>query len=159
MIMQWKGDVKTYPMCRAELAARGIPELIVRTKWLPIRTDDALRRFSAGTTKSCSASSRILAVRGCMVIRPRGYGIWEGCNSSSTRCSNTGHETPTSVFIPESFMKKEPEHVRGLRAGDGGRHSRRREEARGALIVRPTSETIIYAMYAKWVQSYRDLRY
>jgi len=98
-------------------------------------------------------------VRGCMVIRPRGYGIWERMQHQlDTMFKETGHENAYfPLFIPESFMKKEAEHVEGFApetavVTHGG--GKKLEEP---LIVRPTSETIIYAMYAKWVQSYRDL--
>jgi prolyl-tRNA synthetase len=98
-------------------------------------------------------------VRGCMVIRPRGYGIWERMQQQlDTMFKDTGHENAYfPLFIPESFLKKEAQHVEGFApetavVTHGG--GKKLEEP---LIVRPTSETIIYAMYAKWVQSYRDL--
>ena len=98
-------------------------------------------------------------VRGCMVIRPRGYGIWERMQQQlDTMFKATGHENAYfPLFIPESFLHKEAEHVEGFApqtavVTHGG--GKKLEEP---LIVRPTSETIIYAMYAKWVQSYRDL--
>jgi len=98
-------------------------------------------------------------VRGCMVIRPRGYGIWERMQQQlDTMFKDTGHENAYfPLFIPEGFMNKEAEHVEGFApetavVTHGG--GKKLEEP---LIVRPTSETIIYAMYAKWVQSYRDL--
>ena len=98
-------------------------------------------------------------VRGCMVIRPRGYGIWERMQHQlDTMFKDTGHENAYfPLFIPESFLHKEAEHVEGFApetavVTHGG--GKKLEEP---LIVRPTSETIIYAMYAKWVQSYRDL--
>src|SRR6266567_4741614 len=98
-------------------------------------------------------------VRGCMVIRPRGYGIWERMQRQlDTMFKDTGHENAYfPLFIPESFLKKEAQHVEGFApelavVTHGG--GKKLEES---LIVRPTSETIIYAMYAKWVQSYRDL--
>jgi prolyl-tRNA synthetase len=98
-------------------------------------------------------------VRGCMVIRPRGYGIWERMQQQlDMMFKDTGHENAYfPLFIPESFMNREAEHVEGFApetavVTHGG--GKKLEEP---LIVRPTSETIIYAMYAKWVQSYRDL--
>src|SRR5437762_5191281 len=98
-------------------------------------------------------------VRGCMVIRPRGYGIWERMQHQlGTMFKDTGHENAYfPLFIPESFLHKEAEHVEGFAPETAvGTHGggKKLEEP---LIVRPTSETIIYAMYAKWVQSYRDL--
>src|SRR5881409_880615 len=98
-------------------------------------------------------------VRGCMVIRPNGYGIWERMQRAlDDMFKATGHQNAYfPLFIPESFLNKEAEHVEGFApetavVTHGG--GKKLEEP---LIVRPTSETIIYAMYAKWVQSYRDL--
>src|SRR6187397_2258730 len=98
-------------------------------------------------------------VRGCMVIRPRGYGIWERMQQQlDTMFKDTGHQNAYfPLFIPESFLHKEAEHVEGFApqlavVTHGG--GKKLEEP---LVVRPTSETIIYAMFAKWVQSHRDL--
>src|SRR5262245_52151422 len=98
-------------------------------------------------------------VRGCMVIRPNGYGIWERMQRAlDDMFKATGHENAYfPLFIPESFLHKEAEHVEGFApetavVTHGG--GKKLEEP---LIVRPTSETIIYSMFAKWVQSYRDL--
>jgi prolyl-tRNA synthetase len=98
-------------------------------------------------------------VRGCMVIRPRGYGIWERMQRQlDTMFKDTGHENAYfPLLIPESFLHKEAQHVAGFApetavVTHGG--GKKLEEP---LVIRPTSETIIYAMFAKWVQSYRDL--
>jgi prolyl-tRNA synthetase len=98
-------------------------------------------------------------VRGCMVIRPSGYGIWERMQRAlDDMFKATGHQNAYfPLFIPESFLHKEAEHVEGFApeaavVTHGG--GKKLEEP---LVVRPTSETIIYSMYAKWVQSYRDL--
>src|SRR5213595_566976 len=98
-------------------------------------------------------------VRGCMVIRPRGYGIWERMQHQlDTMFKDTGHENAYfPLFIPESFLAKEKEHVEGFApqlavVTHGG--GKKLEEP---LVIRPTSETIIYSMFAKWVQSHRDL--
>ncbi|HUQ48571.1 MAG TPA: aminoacyl--tRNA ligase-related protein, partial [Gemmatimonadaceae bacterium] len=98
-------------------------------------------------------------VRGCMVIRPRGYGIWERMQKQlDAQFKDTGHENAYfPMLIPESFMRKEAEHVEGFApelavVTHGG--GKKLEEP---LVIRPTSETIIYSMFAKWVQSYRDL--
>ena len=98
-------------------------------------------------------------VRGCMVIRPRGYGIWERMQRAlDDMFKATGHENAYfPMLIPESFLHKEAEHVEGFApelaiVTHGG--GKKLEEP---LVLRPTSETIIYAMFAKWVQSYRDL--
>ena len=98
-------------------------------------------------------------VRGCMVIRPNGYGIWERMQRAlDDMFKATGHKNAYfPLFIPESFLHKEAEHVEGFApeaavVTHGG--GKKLEEP---LVVRPTSETIIYSMFAKWVQSYRDL--
>jgi prolyl-tRNA synthetase len=98
-------------------------------------------------------------VRGCMVIRPDGYGIWERMQRAlDDMFKATGHRNAYfPLFIPQSFLQKEAEHVQGFApetavVTHGG--GKLLEEP---LVVRPTSETIIYAMFAKWVQSYRDL--
>jgi len=98
-------------------------------------------------------------VRGCMVIRPDGYGIWERMQRAmDDMFKATGvRNAYFPLFIPESFMRKEAQHVEGfapelavVTIGGG-------KVLEEPLVVRPTSETIIYAMFAKWVQSYRDL--
>ncbi len=109
-------------------------------------------------------------VRGCMVIKPWGYSLWENMQAVLDRMfKETGHENAYfPLFIPMSFLEKEAEHVEGfakecavvthhrLEPGpDGGLVPA--GELEEPLIVRPTSETIIGATYAKWVQSYRDL--
>ncbi len=98
-------------------------------------------------------------VRGCMVIRPAGYGIWERMQRAlDDQFKATGHQNAYfPLFIPQSFLEKEAAHVEGFApetavVTHGG--GKKLEEP---LIVRPTSETIIYAMFAKWVHSYRDL--
>ena len=98
-------------------------------------------------------------VRGCMVIRPNGYAIWEQMQAALDKMfKDTGHQNAYfPLFIPQSFLAKEAEHVEGFApetavVTHGG--GKLLEEP---LVVRPTSETIIYAMYAKWIQSYRDL--
>jgi len=98
-------------------------------------------------------------VRGCMVIRPNGYAIWEQMQRAlDGMFKETGHQNAYfPLFIPQSFLAKEAEHVEGFApetavVTHGG--GKLLEEP---LVVRPTSETIIYSMYAKWIQSYRDL--
>jgi prolyl-tRNA synthetase len=98
-------------------------------------------------------------VRGCMVIKPYGFALWENMQRAmDDRIKATGHENVYfPLFIPGSFLEKEAEHVEGFapevavvtRAGG--------EELTEPLVVRPTSETIIGHTYARWVQSYRDL--
>src|SRR5687767_8816564 len=98
-------------------------------------------------------------VKGCMVIRPNGYGVWERMQRAlDDMFKATGHQNAYfPLFIPESFLQREKEHVEGFAhefavVTHGG--GKKLEEP---LIVRPTSETIIYSMFAKWVQSHRDL--
>ena len=98
-------------------------------------------------------------VRGCMVIRPNGYGIWERMQRAlDDMFKATGHQNAYfPLFIPESFLQKEKDHVEGFApqlavVTHGG--GKKLDEP---LIVRPTSETIIYSMFAKWIQSHRDL--
>ncbi|NUO93122.1 MAG: proline--tRNA ligase [Gemmatimonadaceae bacterium] len=98
-------------------------------------------------------------VKGCMVIRPNGYGIWERMQRQlDDMFKATGHQNAYfPLLIPESFLHKEAQHVEGFApeaavVTHGG--GKKLEEP---LIIRPTSETIIYTMFAKWVQSYRDL--
>ena len=98
-------------------------------------------------------------VKGAMVIRPTGYAIWEKIQQNLDRMfKETGHENAYfPLLIPESFMNKEAEHVEGfspecavVTIGGG-------QELEEKLYIRPTSETIIWAMYKKWIMSYRDL--
>ena len=110
------------------------------------------------------------AVRGCMVIKPWGYALWENIKDGLDRMfKQTGHENAYfPLFIPKSYLEKEAEHVDGfakecavvthhrLEEGEGGKLVPA-GELEEPLVVRPTSETIIGATYAKWVQSYRDL--
>lgn len=98
-------------------------------------------------------------VRGCMVIRPYGYALWENVREAlDRRFKATGHVNAYfPLFIPMSFIEKEKEHVEGFApelavVTHGG--GKKLEEP---LVVRPTSETIIGHMYAKWIRSYRDL--
>jgi len=109
-------------------------------------------------------------VRGCMVIKPWGYRLWENIQRVlDGMFKATGHENAYfPLFIPMSFLEKEAEHVEGFAKECAVVTHHRLEAAAGGglkpggelaepLVVRPTSETIIGAMFAKWVQSYRDL--
>jgi prolyl-tRNA synthetase len=98
-------------------------------------------------------------VRGCMVVRPYGWALWENIQQAlDRRFKETGHSNAAfPMLIPKSFMEKEKEHVEGfspelavVTIGGG-------QVLEEPLIIRPTSETIIGHMYAKWIQSYRDL--
>jgi prolyl-tRNA synthetase len=98
-------------------------------------------------------------VKGTMVIRPYGYALWENIQKAADRMfKETGHVNAYfPMFIPESYMRKESEHVAGFApecavvTHGGGR------ELEEPLYIRPTSETIIWSMYKKWIKSYRDL--
>jgi prolyl-tRNA synthetase len=98
-------------------------------------------------------------VRGSMVIRPWGYGIWENMQKALDGLfRETGHENAYfPLLIPMSFIEKEKEHVEGFAPELAVVTQAGGKELEEALAIRPTSETIIYHMYAKWVQSYRDL--
>ena len=98
-------------------------------------------------------------VRGCMVVRPYGWALWENIQQAlDKRFKATGHVNAAfPLFIPMSFLEKEKEHVEGfspelavVTIGGG-------QTLEEPLVVRPTSETIIGHMYAKWIKSYRDL--
>ena len=98
-------------------------------------------------------------VRGCMVIRPNGYGIWERMQRAlDDMFRETGVQNAYfPIFIPESYLRKEAEHVAGFAPETAVVTIGGGKVLDEPLVVRPTSETIIYAMFAKWVQSYRDL--
>ena len=98
-------------------------------------------------------------VRGSMVIRPWGYGIWENMQRAlDDMFKATGHENAYfPLLIPMSFIEKEKEHVEGFAPELAVVTQAGGKELEEPYVIRPTSETIIYSMYAKWVQSYRDL--
>ena len=98
-------------------------------------------------------------VKGTMVIRPYGYGIWELIQREmDARFKATGHKNAYfPMFIPESLLKKEAEHVEGFAPEVAWVTHGGNEELTERLVVRPTSETIICSMYSKWIQSWRDL--
>src|ERR1044072_7974869 len=111
-------------------------------------------------------------VRVCMIIKPWGFAIWENIQRRlDAMFKATGHENAYfPLFIPMSFLEKEAEHVEGFAKecavvthhrlepdGKGGLQPAPSAKLEEPLIVRPTSETIIGATFARWVQSYRDL--
>jgi prolyl-tRNA synthetase len=98
-------------------------------------------------------------VKGCMVIRPRGYALWEMIQRTlDGMFKETGHQNAYfPLLIPESFLKKEAEHIEGFSPELAVVTHAGGEELEEPLVVRPTSETIIWSMYKKWIQSYRDL--
>src|SRR5918912_424742 len=124
---------------------------------LPRQSEDFPGSYQAVVRQAEMAESSL--PRGTMVIRPWGFAIWERIQSAvDRRIKATGHENLYfPMFIPQHLLEKEAEHVEGFApevavvTHGGGR------ELDEPLIIRPTSETIIWMTYAKWVQSYRDL--
>ena len=98
-------------------------------------------------------------VRGCMVIRPYGYAIWENIQTRvDKRLKETGHQNAAfPLLIPESFLKKEAEHVEGFSPELAVVTIAGGKKLEEPLVVRPTSETIIHYMFAQWLKSWRDL--
>ncbi len=98
-------------------------------------------------------------VRGCVVLRPYGFGLWENLRKHlDARFAATGHENAYfPLFIPESLLIREAEHVEGFAPEVAWVTQGGSEKLTERLAVRPTSEAIIGVMYAQWVQSYRDL--
>jgi prolyl-tRNA synthetase len=110
-------------------------------------------------------------VKGCMVIRPNGYAIWEAMQQNLDRLiKDTGHVNAYfPMLIPQSYLEKEAAHVEGfalecavvthsgLELDESGKKLRPRGKLEENYVLRPTSETVIWAMYKNWIQSYRDL--
>lgn len=98
-------------------------------------------------------------VKGCMVIRPRGYALWERMQSAlDGMFKATGHENAYfPLLIPEEFIQREAKHVEGFSPELAVVTHAGGEKLEEPLVLRPTSETIIWAMYKRWIQSYRDL--
>ncbi len=141
-----------------------------RTAITPTRSEDYAEWYQQVVRGAELAEAS--AVRGCMVIKPWGYALWENIQRElDAMFKATGHKNAYfPLFIPKSFLEKEAEHVEGfakecavvthhrLIAGpDGGLIPDPAAKLEEPLIVRPTSETIIGASFAQWVQSYRDL--
>jgi prolyl-tRNA synthetase len=124
---------------------------------LPTRAEDFAEWYNQLVLRAELAD--YAPVRGCMIVRPYGWALWENIQQAlDRRFKATGHENVAfPLFIPKHFIEKERHHVKGfspelavVTIGGG-------EELAEPLIVRPTSETIIGHMWAKWIQSYRDL--
>ncbi len=140
-------------------------------KFLTSRKDNYSQWFNELVIKADLAETS--AVRGCMVIKPYGFSIWEKMQAAlDTMFKNTGHVNAYfPLFIPKSFFSKEANHVEGfakecavvthyrLKNGAEGKGIEVDPDAKleEELIVRPTSETIIWNTYKNWIQSYRDL--
>jgi prolyl-tRNA synthetase len=126
-------------------------------KALPLRSDDFSAWYNEVVLRAELAD--YAPVRGSMVIRPWGYAVWENMQRAlDGLLKESGHENAYfPLLIPMSFLEKEKEHVKGFKpelaivTHAGGK------ELEEPYAIRPTSETVIYSMYAKWVQSYRDL--
>jgi len=140
------------------------------SKGLISRNDDYSQWYNDLVTKADLAEHS--AVRGCMVIKPYGYSIWEKMQAALDKMfKDTGHSNAYfPLFIPKSFFSKEASHVEGFATecavvthyrlkNDGNGNIIVDEDAKleEELIVRPTSETIIWNTYKGWIQSYRDL--
>ena len=140
------------------------------SKGLTSRSEDYSQWYNELVTKADLAEHS--AVRGCMVIKPYGYSIWEKMQAALDKMfKDTGHSNAYfPLFIPKSFFSKEASHVEGFATecavvthyrlkNDGSGNIVVDEDARleEELIVRPTSETIIWNTYRGWIQSYRDL--
>ncbi len=140
-------------------------------KKLTKRSEDYSKWYNELVVKADLAENS--GVRGCMVIKPYGYAIWEKMQAALDKMfKETGHENAYfPLFIPKSYLSKEASHVEGfakecavvthyrLKNAEDGSSIIVDEDAKleEELIVRPTSETIIWDTYRKWVQSYRDL--
>ena len=98
-------------------------------------------------------------VKGCMVIRPNGYAVWEILQRElDQRFKATGHQNIyLPLLIPQSFLKKEAEHVEGFSPELAVVTIAGGKELEEPYVIRPTSETIVGHFFAKWIQSYRDL--
>jgi prolyl-tRNA synthetase len=140
-------------------------------KVLPKRSDDYSLWYNELVKKADLAENS--AVRGCMIIKPYGYSIWEKMQRElDDMFKETGHQNAYfPLFIPKSYLSKEADHVEGFAKECAVvTHYRLKNDENGKgivvdpdakleeeLIVRPTSETIIWNTYKNWVQSYRDL--
>src|SRR5512138_998256 len=124
---------------------------------LPLRSENYSEWYNQVILKTEMAD--YAPVRGCMVVRPAGWALWENIQQAlDKRFKATGHMNAAfPLFIPMSFLEKEKEHVEGfspelavVTIGGG-------EKLEEPLVIRPTSETIIGYMYSKWIKSWRDL--
>lgn len=124
---------------------------------LPLPSEDFSAWYNDIVYRADLAASS--PVRGCVIIKPYGYEIWDGLkNALDSRFKATGHQNAYfPLFIPMSYLQREAQHVEGfspelavVTIGGG-------EELAEPLVVRPTSETIIGEAFANWIQSYRDL--
>lgn len=124
---------------------------------LPTRAEDFAEWYNKLVLKSDMADYS--PVRGCMVVKPYGWTLWENMQAGlDRRFKETGHVNAAfPMLIPMSFFEKEKEHVEGFAPELAVVTHAGGEKLEEPLVVRPTSETIIGYMYSKWIQSYRDL--
>ena len=130
---------------------------MVANSALTSQTDDFPRWYQDVVAKAEMADNG--PVRGTMVIRPYGYSIWERIQSEiDTRIKATGAQNAYfPLFIPESYLSREAEHVEGFSPELAVVTHAGGEQLAEPIVVRPTSETVIGEFMAKWIQSYRDL--
>ena len=126
-------------------------------KEIPVKAADLSAWYTAVCLKAELASYS--PVRGCVVLRPYGYGLWENLQKHLDHAfKETGHENAYfPLLIPESLLLKEADHVEGFAPEVAWVTHGGQEELTERLAIRPTSEVIIGVMYAQWVESYRDL--
>lgn len=138
------------PVMSEALAAAAVKEI-------PPKAVDLSAWYTAACLKAQLVSYS--PVRGCVVLRPYGFGLWENLQKHlDERFKATGHENAYfPLFIPESLLAREAQHVEGFApevawVTEGGK-----EKLTERLAVRPTSEVIVGVMYSQWIESYRDL--
>jgi prolyl-tRNA synthetase len=126
-------------------------------KEIPPKAADLSAWYTAVTLKAQLVSYS--PVRGCVVLRPNGFGMWENLQKHlDERFKATGHENAYfPLLIPESLLKKEAEHVEGFAPEVAWVTQGGQEVLEERLAIRPTSEVIIGVMYKQWIESYRDL--
>jgi prolyl-tRNA synthetase len=126
-------------------------------KEIPLKAADLSEWYTAVCLRAELVSYS--PVRGCVVLRPRGYGMWERLQVElDARFKETGHENAYfPLLIPESLLTREAEHVEGFAPEVAWVTQGGNEKLTERLAIRPTSEVIIGVMYAEWIQSYRDL--
>jgi prolyl-tRNA synthetase len=141
------------------------------SKGLPQRSDNFSAWYNELVKKADLAENS--AVRGCMVIKPYGFSVWEKMqNKLDEMFKETGHKNAYfPLFIPKSYLSKEADHVEGFakECAVVTHYRLKSDEKSGGvvidpeakldeeLIIRPTSETVIWNTYKNWIQSYRDL--
>ncbi len=156
-IVRWLIRLRTPTKKKPNINSKGDSVFDMSSDRLPSRSENFADWYNQLVLKAELAD--YAPVRGCMVIRPYGWALWENIQDAlDIRFRQTGHVNAAfPLLIPMSFMEKEKQHVEGfspelavVTIGGG-------QELEEPLVVRPTSETIIGHMYAKWIKSYRDL--